>query len=140
MTVSALALVLGLLEWDTTAWVAYGLPRWRCGKELVCQCSRQQETGFHPWVEKTPEEGNGNPAQDSCLENPIGRGAWWATIHRVAKSWIRLSDLAHTSGWLIKSRNTCLTFLEAGRPSSSPWQAWCLMRACFLVQRWPSSL
>ena len=31
-------------------------------------------------------EGNGNPLQYSCLENPMNRGAWWATVHRVAKS------------------------------------------------------
>ena len=38
------------------------------------------------------QEGNGNPCQYSCLENPGKRGAWWATVHRVAKSWTRLSD------------------------------------------------
>ena len=32
-------------------------------------------------------EGNSNPLQDSCLENPMDRGAWWATVHGVAKSW-----------------------------------------------------
>ena len=37
-------------------------------------------------------EGNGNPLQYSCLENPMDRGAWWATIHGVAKSRTRLSD------------------------------------------------
>ena len=37
-------------------------------------------------------EGNGNPLQYSCLENPMDRGAWWATIHGVAKSQTRLSD------------------------------------------------
>ena len=31
------------------------------------------------------EEGNGNPLQYSCLKNPMDRGAWWATVHRVAK-------------------------------------------------------
>ena len=36
--------------------------------------------------EKKNVEGNGNPLQYSCLENPMGRGAWWATVHRVAKS------------------------------------------------------
>ena len=36
--------------------------------------------------------GNRNPLQYSCLENPMDRGAWWATVHRIAKSWIRLSD------------------------------------------------
>ena len=41
---------------------------------------------------KPPGEGNGNPLQYSCLENPLDRGAWWATIHGVTKSWTRLSD------------------------------------------------
>ena len=35
---------------------------------------------------RSPGEGNGNPLQYSCLENPMGRGIWWATVHRVAKS------------------------------------------------------
>ena len=34
----------------------------------------------------SPGEGNGNPLQYSCLENPMDRGAWWATVHRVTKS------------------------------------------------------
>ena len=41
-------------------------------------------------------EGNGNPLQYPCLENPIDGGAWWAAVcgvHGVAKSWTRLSDL-----------------------------------------------
>ena len=33
-----------------------------------------------------PEGGNGNPLQYSCLENPMDRGAWWATVHRVTES------------------------------------------------------
>ena len=37
-------------------------------------------------------EGNGNPLQYSCLENPMDGGAWWATVHGVAKGWTRLSD------------------------------------------------
>ena len=37
-------------------------------------------------------EGNGNPLQYSCLENPMDRGAWWATVHVITKSWTRLSD------------------------------------------------
>ena len=36
----------------------------------------------------SPAGGNGNPLQYSCLENPMERGAWWTTIHRVAKSWV----------------------------------------------------
>ena len=41
-------------------------------------------------------EGNGNPLQYSCLENPMDRGAWWAAVHQVVKSWTRLSDLTFT--------------------------------------------
>ena len=40
---------------------------------------------------------HGKPLQYSCLENPMDRGAWWATVHKVAKSWTRLKQLdAHT--------------------------------------------
>ena len=41
-------------------------------------------------------EGNGNPLQYSCLENPKDGGAWWAAVHGVAKSRIRLSDFTFT--------------------------------------------
>ena len=41
-------------------------------------------------------EGNGNPLQYSCLENPMDGGAWWAAVHGVARSWTRLSDFTFT--------------------------------------------
>ena len=41
-------------------------------------------------------EGTGNPLQYSCLENPMGGGAWWAAVHGVAKSWTLLSDFTFT--------------------------------------------
>ena len=41
-------------------------------------------------------EGSGTPLQYSCLENPMGRGAWWAAVHGVEKSWTRLSDFTFT--------------------------------------------
>ena len=41
-------------------------------------------------------EGNGTPLQDSCLENPMDGGAWWAAVHRVTKSRARLSDFTLT--------------------------------------------
>ena len=40
-----------------------------------------------PGSGKSPGEGNGNPFQHSCLENPVDGEAWWVTVHRVAKSW-----------------------------------------------------
>ena len=39
-----------------------------------------------PWVGKIPWRRNGNPLQHSCLENPMDRGAWWATVHGLTKS------------------------------------------------------
>ena len=41
-------------------------------------------------------EGNGTPLQDSCLENPMDRGVWWAAVHGVARSRTRLSDFTFT--------------------------------------------
>ena len=45
---------------------------------------------------QTHGEGDGNPLQYSCLKNPTDRGAWQAIVHRVAKSWTRLSNFTHT--------------------------------------------
>ena len=57
-----------------------------------------EDPGSIPGSGRSPEEGNGNPLQYSCLENPMDREAWWATAHRVTKSRTRLSN-SHT--WLI---------------------------------------
>ena len=40
-----------------------------------------RDVGSSPGLERVPGEGNGIPLQDSCLENPMDRGAWWATVH-----------------------------------------------------------
>ena len=44
------------------------------------------DTGSIPGLEGSPGGGHGNPLQYSYLENPMDRGAWWATVHRVAKA------------------------------------------------------
>ena len=46
-----------------------------------------RDSGLIPGLGRSPGEGNGNPLQYSCLENLMDRGAWWATVHGVAKSW-----------------------------------------------------
>ena len=51
---------------------------------------------YLPHPQATVREGNGNPLQYSCLENPMDGGAWWAAVHGVAKSRIRLSDFTFT--------------------------------------------
>ena len=45
-----------------------------------------------PGLGRSPGEGNGNPLQYSCLENPMDRRAWWATVHGVAEGQTQLSD------------------------------------------------
>ena len=45
-----------------------------------------RDLGSIPGSGRSPGEGHGNPLQYSCLENPMDRGAWWATVHRTAKS------------------------------------------------------
>ena len=45
------------------------------------------DTSLIPGLERSPGEGNGYPLQHSCLGNPLDRGAWWAVVNGVAKSW-----------------------------------------------------
>ena len=72
------------------------------GKEPGCQCRRYKRHGFDPWVGEIPGEGNGNPLQPSCLENPMDRGTWWATFYGVTKSQTQLKWLNMTS-FLVKA-------------------------------------
>ena len=50
------------------------------------------DSGLTPGLERLPGEGNGNPLLYSCLGNLRDRGAWWATVHRVPKSQVQLSN------------------------------------------------
>ena len=59
-----------------------------------------READLIPGSGRYPGGGHGNPLQYSCLENLLNRGAWWATIHRVSKSWPRLSE------WALKEGNS----------------------------------
>ena len=59
------------------------------GKESACNVGH---LGLIPGWGRSLGRGNGNPLQYSCLENPMDRGAWWATIHGVPKSWTQLSS------------------------------------------------
>ena len=49
-----------------------------------------RDTGLIPGSGRYPGEGNGYPLQYSGLENSVDRGAWWATVHEVSKSWTQL--------------------------------------------------
>ena len=55
-------------------------------KNLPASAGDCRSMGLIPGLGRSPGEGNGNRLQYSCLENPMDRGAWWAMVHRVAKS------------------------------------------------------
>ena len=71
-----------------------GFPDSSVGKESAYDAG---DLGSIPGLGRSPREGNSNPLQYSCLENPMDRGAWRATVHRVTKSQTRLSDFHFTS-------------------------------------------
>ena len=71
-------------------WHLGGFPGDSYGKEFSCNA---RDPSSVPGLGRSLGERNGNPLQYSCLENPMDRGAWWATVHGVAKSWTRLSDI-----------------------------------------------
>ena len=56
------------------------------GSEVKVSACNVGDPGSIPGSGRSPGEGNDNPLQYSCLENPMGGGAWWATVHGVAKS------------------------------------------------------
>ena len=59
-----------------------GFPGGSAGKESACNAGDQ---GLIPGLGRSPGEGNGNPFQYPCLENPMDRGAWWAIVHQATK-------------------------------------------------------
>ena len=65
-----------------------GSPGGSDGRESACSVGNLDTI---PGLGRSPGEGNGNPLQYSCLENPMDGGAWQATVHGVTKSWTRLS-------------------------------------------------
>ena len=74
----------------------WGFPDGANSKEPTCQCRRNiRDPGSIPGSRRSPGEGNSNPLQYSCLENPTDRGTWRTTVQGVSKSQTQQSDLAH---------------------------------------------
>ena len=63
--------------------ICLGFPCGSTGKESTCNAG---DLGLIPESGRSPGGGHGNPLQYSCLENPMDRGVWWATVHGVTKS------------------------------------------------------
>ena len=82
-----------------------GFPGGLDSKESTCNAV---DLGSVPELGRSLGKGNGNPLQYSCLENPKDRGAWWATVHRVAKSWTQLSD-SHFLFFFLRQLRKCVS-------------------------------
>ena len=66
------------------------------GSDNKASAYNEGDPGSNPGSGRSPGEGGGNPLQYSCLENPMDREAWWATVHRIAESRTQLSDYTFT--------------------------------------------
>ena len=75
--------------------------QWLSDKESACNAGATGDTGSIPGSGRSPGERHGNPLHCSCLENALYRGAWWATVHGVAKSQTQLKQFG-MHAW-----NTC---------------------------------
>ena len=80
----SLALPLLLTSWFPNPLL--GLPWWLSSKESACEAEDVGDAGSIPGSGRSPGEGNSNLLQYFCLENPMDRGAWWATVHGVSES------------------------------------------------------
>ena len=67
------------------------------GSEVKASACNAGDLGLIPGLGRSPGERNGYPLQYSCLENPLDGGAWWATVHGVAKNRTRLSDFVSST-------------------------------------------
>ena len=109
----------------------WGFPHHLVGKPSACNAG---DPGSFPGLGRSPGEGNGNPLQYSCLENPMDRGAWQATVHGIARVGHNLATkppkppslLLSDAQWLTTNLNSC----------SRCWP----QRSCFPVFRYPIAL
>ena len=69
-----------------------GFSWWLGGKDSACNVGDARDMGFIPGSGRYPGGGNGNPLQYSCLEYPMDRGIWWATVHRATQSQTQLCN------------------------------------------------
>ena len=105
-----------------------GFPSGSDGKDSACKVG---DPGSIPGLGRSPGERNGNPLQYSCLENPMGRGAWQVVVHSVAKSQTRLKGLDNMPPpgrvpVLHHLERRPVSVLEENRssPNNSPAPAW----------------
>ena len=91
-------------------------------KESACNAGDAGDTGSIPGLGISPGEGNNNLLQLSCLKNPMDRGAWWATVHGVTKSWTPVSMYSLRSFSSVQSSHSVVSssFRPHGLPHTRP--------------------
>ena len=108
------SLLLQRRQWQPTPVLLTGKSRgW--GSLVGCSPWGRKESGTTEWLHfhsslSCTGEGNGNPLQYSCLENPRDGGAWWAAIYGVAQSWTRLKRLSSSSNLLLNTETVNARF------------------------------
>ena len=91
-----------------------------------------RDEGLIPELGQSPGEGHSNPFQCPCLENPMDSRAWWATVHRVAKSQTRLKQL---STHILTHTSNLMTFYSSKSPLIDPWTSQYLKPVCSVVSK-----
>ena len=94
--------------------VTDGLPWWLSRYRIYLQCRRHRRGGFNPWVRKIPSKRKWQPTPEFLPEKPLDRGAWWAAVQRVWKSWTQLSmpSLTVTSFFHVLSKEKFFSLLH----------------------------
>ena len=97
-----------ILEWQDAFSVVRGLVSWwLSGEESACYAGGKSSI---PGLGRSLGEGNGNPLQYPCLENPMDRGAWCAVVYGVAKSWTRLKRLNWTGSYWTHTHASVISY------------------------------
>ena len=96
-----------------SGWVV-GFPGGASDKEPSANAGDARDVDSIPGWGRSPGGGLGHPVQYSCLENPMDRGAWWATVHSVAKSRLGLKQLSMQHRWVVKSNTSYLSMNGTG--------------------------
>jgi len=82
------------LNWMPPQEALRGFPAGDSGKNPAASVGNIRDSDSTPGLGRSPGEGHGNPLQYSCLENPMDRGAWWATVHGITKSQTQLKQFS----------------------------------------------
>ena len=93
-------------------------------KNLPANVGDTRDVGWIPGSGRSPEEGNGDPLQYSCLENSMDRGAWQAIGHGVTKSWTQLSPCMHARACPCRKPSPGILHIECSTFTASSFRIW----------------